>query len=175
MHLGGWNRLWFTSRSETLSATVLDPHSTVSAGVYMGMDTRGTRASSSNLSTQFRPAKTRNTWSLPVPLPVADLTRTHDWKQIRTVTIAHHIEYETTRVKMLLCFYSVLELFLALEVRNSGGESHYGIKKSIMLFWSTCGSGHVSFLKVCVWQLFRGCDHVGVLLPSFFFYDIRIV
>ena len=57
-----------------LSAAVLDAHSTVSAGVYMSMDTRATRASSSNLSTQLRPANTRNAWSLPVPLPIVDLT-----------------------------------------------------------------------------------------------------
>ena len=42
-------------------------------------------ALSSNLSTQLRPAQTRNRRSLPVPEPVAGRTRKHDSGQISTV------------------------------------------------------------------------------------------
>ena len=51
----------------------------------------------SNLSTQFRPAQTRNTEYLPLPAPRADRTRADDSEQILPPPIAHHTVYENIR------------------------------------------------------------------------------
>ena len=49
---------------------------------------------------------------------------------------------------------------MLLGTRNwySGGEPHYGIKKSITVFWSSCGSDKASCLKICVGRIFSGWE-----------------
>ena len=40
---------------------------------------------------------------------------------------------------------------------DSESEPHYGIKKGIVVFQSSCGPDQTSCLKICVWQVLLGC------------------
>ena len=51
----------------------------------------------SNLSTQFRPAQTKNTGFFPLPASRADRARADDSEQISPPPITHHPVYENTR------------------------------------------------------------------------------
>ena len=47
-------------------------------------------------------------------------------------------------------------MLLGTEGRDNGCEPHYGIKKSLIVFWSGCGSDQASRLKICARPMFLG-------------------
>ena len=81
-------------RSRPPSSTLLDAHSTISAGtrngsVHVDWDTRCTIVWSSNLSTQLGRTQTSNTESLTLPATVADPRQTairhkYEWRRLHS-------------------------------------------------------------------------------------------